>query len=86
MDFQIRLYRGDGRVSVVLNIEACGERDARLQALHLVQGDIARAEVFANKGLVRVYRRAAHDEITNDNVPVSLRCEAGCNATDIRGH
>jgi len=86
MDFQLRLYRADGRLSVVLNIEATGERDARLQALHLVQGDIARAEVFANKGLVNVYRRVALDQIANDNVSISQRREAEQSASDMLRH
>lgn len=84
MDFQIRLFRADGRLSVVLNIEAVGERDARLQALHLVQGDIVRAEIFTDKGLLNIYRRVSPDEIANDNVAVSA--ESGRNASDIHLH
>jgi hypothetical protein len=84
VDFQIRLFRADGRLSVVLNIEAVGERDARLQALHLVQGDIVRAEIFTNKGLLNIYRRVSPDDIANDNVAVSA--ESGRNASDIHLH
>jgi hypothetical protein len=69
---------------VVLNIEAVGERDARLQALHLVQGDIVRAEIFTNKGLLNIYRRVSPDDIANDNVAVSA--ESGRNASDIHLH
>ena len=67
MNYEIRLFRWDGSLSLIMNTEATGERDARMQALQLIQGDIAKATVSSSNNVLHSYCRVRNWITSNDN-------------------
>jgi hypothetical protein len=66
MDFEIRLYRSDGSLSLVVNTQATGARDARMQALRLILGDIVKATISSQGVVEHSFTRIENAEIANE--------------------
>ena len=53
-DYEIRLYKTDGSLSIILVIVAIGALDARAQAFAMMKDGIVSAEIWTGLTLVEV--------------------------------
>ena len=51
-DYEIRLHRSDGTLSIVMLISAANDQDARGQAAAMVRSEIANAHIWRDGQLV----------------------------------
>jgi hypothetical protein len=51
-DYELRLFKADGALSVVMVTAAEGEHDAELQAVAMLKDDVVRAEIWSEGLLV----------------------------------
>ncbi|HEY1805062.1 MAG TPA: hypothetical protein VGG45_11340 [Terracidiphilus sp.] len=52
-DHEIRLFGADGTLSITMVLGGTSQYEAELQALAMLKGDIARAEIWADLDLVK---------------------------------
>jgi len=45
--YEVRLFKADGAVSIVMVTTAASERDAELQAVAMLKGEIVRVEIWS---------------------------------------
>lgn len=51
-DYEVRLHRPDGALSIVMKVKAVGETDAERQALTMLCGEITNARIWCDGNLI----------------------------------
>ncbi len=51
-DYEIRLHRADGTLSIVMLVSAVGDLDARSQAADMLKGEMSNAHIWRDGKLV----------------------------------
>lgn len=69
-DYEVRLYRADGALSVIMKISANGRLDAQAQASAMLKGDIVRAEIWREHQHVETMETTT--KVTSKYAPRSL--------------
>ena len=71
-EYQLRLFRDNGVLSIVAVTSAMDSTDATYQAEKFLTAEITKIEIWCGGALVKTVRKMADITLPNDQVPTSL--------------
>jgi hypothetical protein len=71
-EYQLRLFRGNGALSIVAVTTAMDVSDATYQAEKFLTAEITKIEVWCGGALVKTVRKMADTTLPNNQAPTSL--------------